>query len=284
MDLMLIHSAWGFTDSFSTGLPAFKAMGYEGVEVNWIRPNAERKADLRRSLDATGLRLIPQCFTCAWDQGRSVDEHIASFKAQVEDALTWNPLMINFHSGSDAWTTAEMIAFYRACREIERDVSVPILHETHRGRCFFSPWSTREVLREVPDLQFTADFSHWVCVAERLIDDQLPIIHQVAERTRHIHARVGFRGGPQVPDPRDPVYAEELAAHERWWDLCWASMVTRGLNRVTLMPEFGPFPYLHHAPFSNQPVADIREINQWQGARQRDRFRQQYGARLVGPQ
>jgi hypothetical protein len=272
MDLMLIHSAWGFTDAFSTGLPAFKQAGYGGVEVNWIRPSPERKADLRRALDATGLRLIPQCFTCAWDQGKTVAEHLASFRAQIEDALGWNPLMINFHSGSDAWTTAEMVEFYKGCVAIERDIPVPVVHETHRGRSFFSPWSTREVLREVPEVRFTADFSHWVCVAERIIDDQLPIIRQVAERTHHIHARVGFRGGPQIPDPRDPTYADELAAHERWWDLCWDSMAARGLARATVMPEFGPFPYTHHLPFTNMPVADLWDINRWMGRRQAERF------------
>ena len=272
MDLMLIHSTWGFTEAFATALPAFKELGYGGVEVNWIRPSPERKADLRRALDATGLRLIPQCFTCAWDQGRTVSEHLASFRSQLEDAARWDPLLINVHSGSDAWTTAEMVAFYRGCVEIERDFQVPVVHETHRGRSFFSPWSTREVLREVPEVRFTADFSHWVCVAERLIDDQLPIIRQVAERTLHIHARVGFRGGPQVPDPRDPVYADELAAHERWWDLCWEAMAARGLESCTLMPEFGPFPYMHHLAYTNQPVADLWDINRWQGRRQQERF------------
>jgi hypothetical protein len=33
-----------------------------------------------------------------------------------------------------------------------------------------------------------------------------------------------------------------------------------------MTPEFGPDGYLHLAPFSQQPVADLWELNQWMAA------------------
>jgi hypothetical protein len=52
----------------------------------------------------------------------------------------------------------------------------------------------------------------------------------------------------------------------------WASQRARGLTRSTLTPEFGPDGYLHCAPFTQEPVADLWDINQWIAHRQRDRF------------
>ena len=44
------------------------------------------------------------------------------------------------------------------------------------------------------------DFSHWVCVCERLIEDQIDIVRQCAERCLHVHARVGYEEGPRSPN------------------------------------------------------------------------------------
>ena len=44
-------------------------------------------------------------------------------------------------------------------------------HETHRGRILFNPWITCRLLDRFEHLKLCCDFSHWVCVSERLIDD-----------------------------------------------------------------------------------------------------------------
>ena len=38
---------------------------------------------------------------------------------------------------------------------------------------------------------------------------------QVAQHAHLLHARVAYREGPQVPDPSDAAWANEVAAHER---------------------------------------------------------------------
>jgi hypothetical protein len=111
-----------------------------------------------------------------------------------------------------------------------------------------------------------------VTVCERLIDDQLPAVHLVAAHCLHVHARVGHAQGPQVNDPRAPEWATELAAHERWWDLCWAAQERRGLAESTLTPEFGPPTYQPTAPYTRAPLADLEGVCDWMTRRQRERF------------
>lgn len=144
-------------------------------------------------------------------------------------------------------------------------------HETHRGRTFYNPWTTARVLEGVDGLQLCCDLSHWVCVCERLLDDE-GILRLCAQRCLHIHARVGYEEGPQVPDPAAPEYRPHLEAHERWWDMMWDQQEKRGMAATTLTPEFGPPAYLHTLPHTNVPVADLWAVCNWQAARQKQRF------------
>ena len=144
--------------------------------------------------------------------------------------------------------------------------------ETHRSRSFFNPWTTRDILEELPELKLTCDFSHWCVVCERLIDTEPEILKLCAARAHHVHARVGYDQGPQVPHPAAPLYGEALAAHERWWAQIWESQLRRGCKATTMTPEFGPDGYLQSHPFTAVPVADLEEINTWMAQRQRRRF------------
>ena len=42
------------------------------------------------------------------------------------------------------------------------------------------------MLERFAELKLVCDFSHWVCICERLIDDQLDIIKLCAERCHHL--------------------------------------------------------------------------------------------------
>lgn len=100
-------------------------------------------------------------------------------------------------SGSDSWTLDECHTYFRAALEHSKDLPCVVAHETHRGRCLFSPWQTQRLVQEFPDLKLTADVSHWTVVAERLLrsPEELQVIKTVVPAVRHIHGRVG---GPQV--------------------------------------------------------------------------------------
>ena len=141
----------------------------------------------------------------------------------MEECLAYEPMFFNAHSGSDAWSVAEAEDFYAQAIDLEKKIGVPVSHETHRQRYFATPWQTRHILQQFPDLRITCDLSHWVCVCERLLPDLGETISLAAQHCHHIHARVGFAEGPQVPDPSAPEYATDLAAHEAWWEQIWQS-------------------------------------------------------------
>jgi len=271
MELTVFRHLWGVGTPWEQSFPQFKDAGYEGIETRL--PPSEQSDRFRDLLSAYELRYIPQIFTA----GNNVAEHLRSFREQVEHAAAFLPLLINCHSGSDMFSPDEAEQFFKTAVSIATEVGVPVAHETHRGRILYHPTIAQRVLDAVPDLQLCADFSHWVCVCERLIDPQIDIIERCAKHTIHLHARVGFEEGPQVPDPRAPEYQGHVLAHEKWWDLIWQAQADAGMKLSPLTPEFGPPRYLHTLPYTGSPLANLNDICNWQAARQRERFSKQFG-------
>ena len=70
--------------------------------------------------------------------------------------------------------------------------------------------------------------------------DLTAVIEAMAPRFRHIHMRVGYDHGPQVPDPRAPKWLPYTEGHERWWDAIHRAAEARGDTEVTVTTEFGP--------------------------------------------
>jgi hypothetical protein len=272
MQLTLVRHLWGvdLTHGLDRHLPRWREIGYEALEAPL--GHVGDRGDFLRFLKKASLGWIPQVFSHGFEPGGSVGRHIDSLGEQIEECLPHEPLFFNAHSGSDAWSQAEAEDFYGQAIDLEQKIGVPIAHETHRQRYFATPWQTRHILEQFPDLRITCDLSHWVCVCERLLPDLGEIISLAAEHCHHVHARVGFAEGPQVPDPSAPEYAAELAAHEAWWDQVWRSQKQREFARSTLTPEFGPPPYLHTLPHTNVPVADLASVCDWMAIRQRERF------------
>jgi sugar phosphate isomerase/epimerase len=181
-------------------------------------------------------------------------------------------LLVNAHTGRDAWSDDDSSRFYDEALRIEAGLGVRVAHETHRGRVFYNPWTTARLLERFADLKLCADFSHWVCVSERLLDDQNELMQEVSTRCLHIHARVGHEEGPQVPDPRAPEFRRHVDAHERWWKSIWLAQEAAGTQDSTLTPEFGPPRYMQALPYTGMPVADLEAICDWQMQRQREQF------------
>lgn len=274
MQLKLVRHLWGVdhTHGLEHYLPRWQSVGYEAVEGS-LRHSFDREAFLR-FLKSSGWQWISQVFSREFMPGGTVKEHLDSLRGQIEECLAYQPLFFNAHSGSDGWSLNEAVDFYGATLEIEKSLGVTICHETHRQRYFGNPWTTRAVLEEFPTLKLTCDFSHWVCVAERLLEDCGAIIALAAEHCHHLHARVGHEEGPQVSDARAPEWQRHLAAHEEWWDQVWKSQRERCLAVSCLVPEFGPPPYLPVLPFTQCPVADLADVCDWVARRQAGRFSQ----------
>ncbi|NRF95901.1 sugar phosphate isomerase/epimerase [Paenibacillus frigoriresistens] len=253
MKIKSIKALWGMDGSLESQFERIAAAGYDGIESPLPNPSEEK--EYRSLLGQYNLDYIAMVFTGG-------NNHAESFSEQVERAATFGPIKINSHSAKDGMPFNEQAVFFEKAQAVEQRLGIPIGHETHRGRAMFTPWTTAVLLREFPELKLTSDFSHWVCVCESLLEDQKENLELAFQRTIHIHARVGFAQGPQVPHPAAPEYAVELSAHEEWWKRIIQTNLNTGIE-LTFTPEFGPPAYMPRLPFTNQPVADLWQVCLW---------------------
>jgi sugar phosphate isomerase/epimerase len=266
MELRVFRHLWGITEPWETLFQKINDLGYDGIEH--ILPEEAERSRFRSQLDVHGFDYIAQIVTV----GQSVADHIQSFRRNVNDAVTMNPRLINCHSGCDWFSEEQSLRYFSEALEFEAKLGISVAHETHRGRILYNPWITERMIKQLPELRLSCDFSQWVVVSERLLESEVQIISQCAERCIHVHARVGYEEGPQVPDPRAPEYERHVLAHEQWWRMVWNAQERRGMTESTLTPEFGAPDYLHTMPFSRTPVADLWDICNWQADRQRKKF------------
>lgn len=143
----------------------------------------------------------------------------------------------------------------------QEDNTVPIRHETHRGRFTFHAASLIPYLERFPNLKLTGDFSHWCTVSESMLFDQEEIMEKIILHVEHIHARIGFEQGPQVNDPFAPVWHLHLNIFCKWWNQILTVQSSRGKKSNTITPEFGPVPYMPTLPYSKMPLSDQWMIN-----------------------
>lgn len=266
MQLLVFRHLWGLEEPWEAHFSRIKAAGYDGIEM--AAPVVKDPAHFIDAMQLHNFRCIPMIFT----EGHSVTDHIRSFKKQLTDARVFQPVAVTCHSGQDGFSLDESRHFFAEALKIEADAGVAVAHETHRGRILFNPWVTAELLGHFPELKLCCDFSHWVCVCERLLTREVDIVQLCAKHTIHIHARVGYEQGPQVPDPRAREYLSHVQAHESWWMTIWEQQHKAQHKFTTITPEFGPPPYLHTLPHTNVPVADLWDICNWQSKRLRRMF------------
>ncbi|UXY53132.1 sugar phosphate isomerase/epimerase family protein [Pseudomonas tohonis] len=274
MQFKLFKTLWGFHGAPDEAARLALEAGFDGLEAAVPEAPGARDA-LGQALSEHGVPFIAEVCTGGSyvpDRHATPAEHLADLRRKVRAAQPLGPLLCNVIAGCDAWPLAVQRDFFAAALELEADLGVPLSFETHRGRSMFNPWVTETLLRQLPDLRLTADISHWVVVAERLLDDDWDLLLAVAEQVRHVHGRVGYPQGPQVPHPAAPEYADCLAFHQRFWEAVWRAQRRRGASLSSMTPEFGPDRYLHTLPFTDQPVADLWQVNRWMGDTEREHF------------
>jgi sugar phosphate isomerase/epimerase len=274
MELRLFKTLWGHTGSLADAIAACRQGLFDGLEGQ-APATAPARREFRKELLGAGLDYIAEICTAGGyvpDRLVSPSEHLESLRRQAAMAAECQPLFLTVIAGCDAWSVGESVDFFGEALAIADNLGLITSFETHRSRSFFNPWITRDVLQQLPALKLTCDFSHWCVVCERLIDTEPDVIALCAGRAHHVHARVGYDQGPQVPHPAAAEYQGALAAHECWWTQIWQSQLARGMARSTLTPEFGPDGYLHCHPFTGTPVANLEQINAWMADRQKRRF------------
>jgi sugar phosphate isomerase/epimerase len=266
--LVLFRSLWTNGFNLDGAIADCRTDVFDGVEGPVREGYAERLIDAGVPFIAeisTGGGYVPET--------RDMGKHLDDFARKVAAALDASPLFVTALAGCDSWPVALSVEFLGRAVEFVEQTGVPASFETHRSRSTFTPWVTAELLRQLPALHLTCDFSHWCCICERLVlDEESDLLALFVSRARHIHARVGYDQGPQVPHPAAPEYQDALDAHERWWGEIWRARSNAGCEFVTMTPEFGPDGYLHTLPFTKTPVASLDKINGWMAVRLRERF------------
>jgi sugar phosphate isomerase/epimerase len=274
MELKVFKAAWGMAGDWETRLKQIAEAGYAGVETTL--PSEEDAARFRELLEQYRLELILQIFTGNVNNAKpypdSAGPHIETLEEQLERAAAFKPILVNSQSAKDSMPYEEQMVFFENAIRLEKSIGLPVAHETHRGRAMYTPWTTARLLKDLPELRITADYSHWCNVCESMLEDQRDNLAIAAKRAVHIHGRVGYEHGPQVPDFRAPEYAHTLARHEMWWDEIADEHRAAGTPYLTFTPEFGPPGYMHTLPFTNQPVTDLWDICLAMGERFRERY------------
>lgn len=261
MQLAVFRALWGMTGAIEAQFDKIAEAGYDGVE-GFISPEFPGAASFSAGVSERGLELI---------MAGQVDTK-AAIEPTLKALAEYAPIKIGLHSGRDSMSRDEGCAFFEEALRVEQQIGIPVSHETHRGRMLFTPWDTAFYLNAFPTLKIVADYSHWVNVCERLPNDQQAALDLANRRAFHIHCRVGYEEGPQVPDPSAPEYAEHLAWHEQQWQAILSAQELSGLGVATVTPEYGPPSYLHTLPHTNVPVADLWAVCLWSAQRFRAMF------------
>lgn len=259
MRLNYFYPIWG-----SSHLPLeefcekIKKAGYNGVEMN-IPFDENYAKQLRELLPRYDLLLIAQQWLEPKDE--TPEEYVIRMERYLQYLTLFKPLFINSHTGKDFYSFEDNCKIFEAADKVCENLGVKIVHETHRGRALFSTVMAMQYFNVFPNLRINADFSHWCCVSESLLQDQNEIMSQAIERADYIHARVGYEQGPQVNHFLSGENKISLDAHLTWWKKIVEKVKQSGQKEMFICTEFGPEPYLQTLPFSNKPTVSQWELN-----------------------
>lgn len=125
--------------------------------------------------------------------------NIDDTRRAVELAARWDAQWVLCQPASAYHSLPEVVQIVREGARIASDLGLRYFVETHRNNYTESLRQTLELIEAVPDIQITADFSHFVVVGEFYGWDgegALERLQPVIERVAHVHGRIS--NGEQV--------------------------------------------------------------------------------------
>lgn len=255
--LEFYQTNWGNNLSWDAFCERAKTSGYDGIEI-WMPQGVESQNGLRAALQKHQLKII---FLNGTNRSLPFKEGLKRFIDGLEKIMVWKPIAVNCHTGSDFFTQNQNQAIIEAANGISKKHGIPVYHETHRGRFSYTLPATKKYLANIPELTLTLDISHWMVVHESLLQDQDELLKEVLDKSRHIHARVGYAEGPQVNDPAAPEWKMAVDRHLDIWEKVIKKQWTSDKKPFTITTEFGPADYMQTLPYTRVPVADQWKVN-----------------------
>lgn len=258
MNIKYFCPLWGSNYlPFETFCDKAKHDGYDGVELG-LPADKTKKDEIIKTLESFELSMIGQHHETA---DSDFNQHKKIYLHHLENLIDSPAIFINSQTGKDYFSFDQNKALIEIADQVSTNAKVQILHETHRGKFSFAAHIMSDYLEKIPSLRITLDISHWCNVAESFLEDQQEAVDLAISHTDHIHSRVGYQEGPQIPDPRAPEWQEAIETHALWWDKVLALKEKNGEKEFTITTEFGAPPYLLLMPFTRQPITSQWEIN-----------------------
>jgi sugar phosphate isomerase/epimerase len=259
MKLLFFCPHWG-SDALSWNefFTKVKKDGYNGVEMSLPLDNPSLKKELVSMMKDFGFQYIAQ----HWETVEiDFEKHKVEYEKRLLNLADAQPLFINSQTGKDYYTFDQNVALFDIAKKVTKKTGIKVIHETHRGKWSFAAHITKQYLEKLPDLELGLDLSHWCNTAETYLQDQKEAVNLAIQHAAHIHARVGYPEGPQVPDPRDERWKEALDHHLSWWDKVLEINSKKGKAHFTITPEFGAPPYMVILPHTRIPITNQWEVN-----------------------
>ncbi|WP_116876927.1 sugar phosphate isomerase/epimerase family protein [Terrimonas sp.] len=258
MKLKILCPKWGFEEmDIEPFLVKIKEAGYDGIDT-WVPDHPKERQRWTRLLEEYELIMVSQQYQAS---GTNIESFCKSFEYFLYSATETNPILINSHTGRDFFTLDEQLMLLDTASAFSAKNNIEVVHETHRGSIGYSPANAQVLFDLRETMKITADFSHWVCVTESYLDGYKAVLNEAVERAAHIHARVGFPQGPQIPDPRNNIWVDAVQTFLQWWIRIVNNAKERKEKQITITPEFGPPPYMWTSIEDNKPIVSQWEIN-----------------------
>ena len=265
MEIKYLCTYWGSEGlSAKVFLDKVLSNGFDGVEINF--PDDPQFIDeFMSELERIRKTSHPEFIFIAQQVLSNEKETVEAYARRLTNRLNFllgvKPNAINSHTGKDFFEFEENCNIIEKVEELGRAAGIPIWHEIHRGRFSFHLRTLLDYLNIFPNLKLIADISHFCVVSESDLSDQQELLTRIYPNIQHIHARVGFEQSPQVNHPFAPEWKKHSDRYITWWKEIIALQSQNGAAHLTITPEFGPFPYMPQAPFTQQQLADQWEVN-----------------------
>ena len=261
MQLAVFRALWGMTGTLEEQFDRIAEAGYDGVE-GFLAASSLTAAQFSAMVAQRGLKLI---------MAGGVEKK-EDLEPTLKTLAEYQPIKIGLQGGRDCMTRDQGGLFTRKrCASSSRSASRFRMRRIADAHCSRpgTPLFTCAKCRRSSSWRITAIGSTCANGCRTISRHAVDVANA---HVFHVHARVGYEEGPQVPDPSAPEYASQLAWHEKQWTAIIRARQQAGDTLMTVTPEYGPPGYLHTLPHTNVPVADLWNVCLWGAQRFRQLF------------